>query len=390
MRLRHDPLEVVVNVRIVEALADALQGIASYVKQQGLNWQIHCVDAEEFTKMVRRGAPDSAITTISPKQPEMIAAVQRIGLPVVNLFHNLEPEIPSVLSDDESIGREAAEYLLRCGFRSFSFLGLSATWSDARQRGFMQALRLPARESLIDITPPLVLHARTINSVRSIRRRQKWLASLQLPSAVLVSNDFLATLLLNDCNALKIRVPEDLAVLGVDNLVRTCELARVPLSSVAQDFSRIGFEAARVLDLLVSKKARPRGPILVPPGNLAPRRSTDVLAFEDPHVSTAMRVIQQSAHAGLQMKELLRQVPVSRRWLDARFKTLVGHTPAEEIRRLRLERIRDLLSQTDLSVKEIAIRCGFTCGENMVRFFRDGYGVPPTVYRKQRNRIASA
>ena len=165
MRLPHDLLEVVVNVRIVEALSAVLNGIGSCVKQQGLSWQIRSVDSEEFGKIIRRGTPDGAITVISSDEQQLIAAVKRIGLPTVNLFHDLEPEVPSVLSDDEAIGRHAAKDLLRLGFRSMSFLGLAVRWSEARQRGFVQALQETSYGATPELSPPLVLHPRTINSV---------------------------------------------------------------------------------------------------------------------------------------------------------------------------------------------------------------------------------
>lgn len=383
LRPRNELLEIVVSFGVGEALADVLRGVVGYVKQQRLNWQIHCADADEFAQRIHRRAPDGAFTRIRPDQLDVIDAVRRSKLPIVNLLHNLEPAIPSVLSDDEAIGRSAAEYFLRAGFKSFAFLGLEANWSEARFLGFTQALQQSVKMSRATLHPELVLHYRSVNSTRSASRRKAWLRSLPGRTAVFVCCDLLGSHLLADAALLKLSAPDDVAVLGVDNLLPTCELAATPLSSIPQDFTRLGFESARLLHLQLSGKPREKGPVLLPPGAPVVRRSTDCLVFDDPHVSAAMRLIHQHAHVGLQMKELLRQVPVSRRWLDGRFKALIGHTPSEEIRRLRLEYIRSLLVQTDLSVKEIALRCGFTYGENMDRFFRDAYGVPPAIYRKQ-------
>jgi LacI family transcriptional regulator len=126
---------------------------------------------------------------------------------------------------------------------------------------------------------------------------------------------------------------------------------------------------------------RPPTPTVVPPAGVVARRSTNAFSFDDENVSAAMTLIHERAADGLTLKELLRHVPVSRRWLGVRFKQIVGRTASQEIRRLRLERVRDLLLSTDLTVQQIATRCGFSRSENLTRFFRDGYGVPPETYR---------
>jgi len=178
-------------------------------------------------------------------------------------------------------------------------------------------------------------------------------------------------------------VPQEAAILGVDNIISTCELARVPLSSVMQDFKRIGFEAARLLDETMRHRPRVAQAILVPPGAVVTRRSTEALAFEDPHISTAMQLIHRQVATGISIKELLRQIPVSRKWLDEQFKAVIGRTPSQEIRKLRLAAISDMLIKTDLNVRQIAQRCGFSNSENMIRFFRDAMGIPPQQFREQ-------
>jgi LacI family transcriptional regulator len=177
-------------------------------------------------------------------------------------------------------------------------------------------------------------------------------------------------------------VPEDAAILGVDNRAALCELARVPISSMKQDFPRLGFEAARLLDRAISRQRMPAGPVLVQPCGVAARRSTEVLAFEDEHVAAAMRLIHERGAQGLSIKELLRLIPVSRKWLDLQFKALIGHTPSQEIRNLRLAHIRELLMNSDLSIRQISQRCNFSNSENLIRFFRRAEGLPPQQFRE--------
>src|SRR5262249_23522532 len=150
------------------------------------------------------------------------------------------------------------------------------------------------------------------------------------------------------------------------NLIGICELAPVPVSSVPQDFFTIGVEAARILDMMMSGGKLPRhAPKLIPPKPIIVRRSTNVFAFEDKEVAAAMRIIHEQGGHGLGMKQLLSAVGVSRTWLDCRFRALTGHTPSEEIRRVRLQRVRELLTETELSVQDIAQRCGFGSSENL-------------------------
>ncbi len=179
-------------------------------------------------------------------------------------------------------------------------------------------------------------------------------------------------------------MPGNVALLGVDNFHAVCELAAVPLSSVAQDFFRMGREAAALLDHLMEHPGvRLTGPILIPPGRLHVRKSTDVLAFQDPIVVAALEIIHAHAATAISMKELLTRVPLSRKWLDHRFKQLVGRTPSEEIRRCRLLYVRELLTDTDMPLRQIAARCRFSCVQNLIRCFRSANGISPQAFRRQ-------
>lgn len=381
MKLHVGPRRILVGFRLVEALGQVLSGIGAYLKQRQCNWQIHCVDADEFASNLKRGTTDGALTVISPASPRLVKAVLGSGVPVVNMLHDLHPRLPSVLSDDPATGRAAARYLLGRGFRQFAFLGFNTRWSRARQQGFLDALGEAGCACQLCHRFADVADYRLLGSARSSAHLRRWVARLPKPAAVLACSDLVARSLLSACDEAQVRVPQDLAVLGVDNLVPTCELAPVPLSSVAQDSPGLGFAAARVRDRLMSTGRSPARAVLVPPGAVVGRRSTDVLAFDDEYVAAAMRVIHDRGADGITLPEVLRQVPVSRKWLDVRFKAVVGHTPAVEIRQVRAGRVEDLLLHTDLSVKQIAMRCGFSCPENMIRFFKAETGLPPQQYR---------
>jgi LacI family transcriptional regulator len=375
------PRRILIGIRLVEALREVLQGIASFMRTYHANWQLRCVDTEEFAQSLLQGGADGAITHVSPRRSNCIRQIQKAGVPTVNILHNAAPVLPSVSSNDADIGRAGAEYFLSCGFRSYGFVGVDFGWSQARQEGFSRSLQTNGQRH--DFSSIVFPHPdyRMLETGNFRSRLRRWVSKLTKPVGIMACSDIVARALLQACMDARIQVPEEVAILGVDNLVVVCELASVPLSSVAQDFPAIGFEAARMLDGLMSRGKPPSDAIHVAPGQVFVRRSTDVFAFDDADVANAMRLIHQKAGNGFCMKQLMNEMQVSRKWLDMRFKALIGRTASREIRRVRLNRVRDLLLSTDLSVQEVASRCGFGCAENMIRFFRVAQGMPPHAYR---------
>jgi LacI family transcriptional regulator len=177
-------------------------------------------------------------------------------------------------------------------------------------------------------------------------------------------------------------VPDQVAVVGVDNDQFLCDLADPPLSSVAPDSRRTGYEAAALLDRMMSGREQPRGQaIFVEPLGVVTRRSTDVQALGDPDVSAAVRFIREHACEGVSVKDLLAAVPLSRRVLEGRFRKLLGHTPHDEIARVRFERARQLLRETRLPLTEVARRSGFRNAEYLSTAFRRTFGTAPSAYR---------
>jgi LacI family transcriptional regulator len=179
-----------------------------------------------------------------------------------------------------------------------------------------------------------------------------------------------------------LRVPEDLAVLGVDDDPVLCELAVPPLSSIALDTRRIGFQGAVLLDRLMRGRPLPERPLLVGPLGVVARRSTDILALEDDLVAASARYIRENSHRALRVPDLLRNAGCSRRTLEVRFQEALGRTPYEEILRVRLGRVADLLVQTDWPLKKIALSSGFAYPEQMHAGFRRAFGTTPARYRR--------
>jgi len=191
--------------------------------------------------------------------------------------------------------------------------------------------------------------------------------------------------LLDACRRCAIAVPDEIAVIGVDNDELLCELSDPPLTSLIPNTHRTGYDAAALLDELMSGKRPPAQAHLVPPVGVATRQSTDVVAIEDRSVAMAMRHIREHACDGINVKDVLRAAPQSRRRLESAFRRLFGRTPHEEILRLQLDRAKHLLVATDLPLSEIAERAGFAHVEYLSVVFKKQFGVPPSRYRA-RNR----
>jgi LacI family transcriptional regulator len=178
-----------------------------------------------------------------------------------------------------------------------------------------------------------------------------------------------------------VAVPDELAVLGVDDDELLCDLADPPLSSVATGISAIGYMAAEILARMMAGERVPPGARRARPTGVVVRQSTDMLAIDDRHVSDALRYIRANAGRAIGVDDVLQAVPLSRRVLESRFKRLVGHTPHEEIVRVRLRRVAKMLIETELPLKSIASQTGFVHVQYMIYAFRKRNGMTPGQYR---------
>jgi LacI family transcriptional regulator len=199
-------------------------------------------------------------------------------------------------------------------------------------------------------------------------------------------NDDWGLLLLDACRHAGIVVPHEVAVIGVGNDDCLCDLADPPLSSVDLDPERVGYEAARRLDVMMSGRDRRPRQILVQPGGIAMRASTDVLATGDPVVVDALQFIRDRTSDGIRVADVLRHVGMSRGSLDGRMKAARGRTTGGEIRRARIERAKELLATTDVPIKAVAFHAGFRYPEYMMRTFRRVVGRTPADFRRRAGR----
>lgn len=324
----------------------------------------------ELDRMKPAGVVVQAMTS------DVSQALHARGVPAVNVADGeVEHPIPCVFSDHHAIGAAAAEHLLACGLRQFAFCGPAGHWySQQRRVGFEKALQASGIDALAGALEPSMYALYPTDA-------RPWVAGLPRPVGVLVANDHWAGLIIQAAVRQKLRVPEDIAVIGVDNDELLCDGAEVPLSSVAVDGLRVGYEAARTLGRLLDGQRDVPPVRLIPPLHVVPRKSTDLLAIDDPVVIDAMRFIRAHLAEPLSVETILDHMTVSRRQLEKRFQQVLGRSPAAEIRRIRVERARQLIQSSDHALSAIADLCGFNDVSMLGKAFRRETGVPPSQYR---------
>jgi LacI family transcriptional regulator len=304
------------------------------------------------------------------------------GLPVVDVSAaRLVPEAPYVETDDAAIAEAAAEHFAERDFRQVAFLGdRRFRWSENRQQAFRAAAA--ARRMAVDV----FRHARGYDDDDAV---EAWLSGLPKPVGLFCCYDIRGRQALDACRRAGIAVPDEVAVLGVDDDELLCGLASPPLSSVIPDAVGAGRLAAELLERLMRGDSLEREEWLLPPIGISTRLSTDVLAIDDELVVAAVREIRERACRGLRVTGVVKALGTTRRVLETRFTKRIGHTPHEEILRVQFRRVEQLLRETDLPLAEIAARAGFRHTEYMTVAFRRRHGLPPSQWRKRHRLPAS-
>ena len=312
-------------------------------------------------------------------EPRLLDQAERAGVPAVDIAPaDRRTVLPRVSTDDVAVGRLAAAHLLSLGLPHFAFYGTRAHYfSLLREKGFKDTLRAAG------LSCHVFLDGGAAGPPREEVGLQDWLSALPKPIGVLASTDSRALQLLALCRTLHVDVPASVAVLGVDNDDVFCELANPPLSSIALSTQRIGYEAARMLDRLMGGEQPAARQMLIPPAGVVPRRSSDLPAIFDADVAAAVRYISLHVQDDLQVADVLREVPLSRRSLEQRFRKALGRTPAAEIRRAQVEVARQMLSQTEEPMSRVALAAGFSNAKQLSASFHHETGVTPTAFRRQ-------
>jgi LacI family transcriptional regulator len=332
---------------------------------------------------------DGVLALCSRAAPWLVRVVKQLSIPVVDMWADYPAlRCPRVLLDHVAIGRVGAEHLLARGFRELLFYthALERRVASLRWQGFAAAAESAgarARQIVWDHRAPAP------NGQNRVDRLAKWLAAAPLPLGVMGSNDFIAGEVLEAAQLASLDVPRQVAVVGVDNDPLATDLAVVPLSSIHSAKESVGYEAAALLDRIIRGEPPPPGPVLVPPGRVVTRRSSDALAVRDADVAAAIKFIHERFRDPITVGEVAARYLVSRRHLQDCFLNETGRTISETITWKRLDHAQHLLLETVTKVELIAHESGLGTGENLCKIFRRHVGISPQAYREKYGRRAS-
>ena len=324
---------------------------------------------------------DGIIARIATKS--MAENLARFSVPVVNVSGiDVGADAPRVSMNYAAAAELAFEHFHVRGFRSFAYCGPpKLAYVEEHRRGF------EAIASEHGHTCRIHRPRRGAQAARSwqdqLDELGDWLEGLPKPVGIFTWSTHYAHQLIESARLRRIDVPEDAAILGGDDDELLNEMTNPPLSGVVTPSEQIGYAAAALLDELMRGEPAPSAPIIFDPHGIETRQSTDTLAIDDRDVAAAVRFIRENCTDSIQVADVLRHVPVSRRSLERRFTRILGRSPLAEIRRLRLQKATQLLLATDLPIPEVAARSGFGTPQYLSRIFNSHYGMTPSQFRQQ-------
>jgi LacI family transcriptional regulator len=306
-----------------------------------------------------------------------LSFLRQQNIPIVDTIDALPEaaDIPRIAPDDHAIGAMAAAYFLERQYQHFVYVVRSSTpYSVRREAAFTEAVAAAGHHVHRMDFPDTEDYDRDVIA---------WLRGLPKPFAAFGADDGMVRHLSDMCVQADVNVPQQAALLGVNNDELLCELSLVPISSIALPLEQIGYEAARLLKSLMRGKSPPSRPLLLAPMGVVTRASSDLHALHDVDIIAAMRFIQENADRPIDVADVADAAMLSRRTLQTRFSRTLGRTVLHEIEHARLERAKQMLTQTDLRAPEIARSAGFATALQMYRAFQRRLGTTPGEYRKQ-------
>ena len=362
-----------------------LIGVEKYTSVH-TNWQVH-VRLPDYI------ADKTPYTDSRFRLHEIDGVISRDAMNTLNILKIAKPKVVSdtrreripgcstIVTDSCAIGRMAANYFFGLGYRHFAYCGFQGLeWSRQRFESYAKSLHAHG----ID----LVFEYKDDSSAKSPSSTERWkisewLKQLPRPACVFACNDDRAMYILEACKIAGLNVPEEVAILGVDNDELVCNLSSPSLSSIELDFERAGFLAAEHLNALIEGCAE-HEIISVSPVEVIERRSTDILALDDPDVVAALIYIRNRFQRPIQVADVVKAANCSRRELEKRFKKFLNKTIKHEIERHRIDFIKKKLTNSNRPVYQIAGELEFTDPEHFSRYFKKATGKTPLEFRRDR------
>ena len=359
-----------------------LKGAARYAREH--HW--HLVADMIYTAKIPHGWRGDGILSFIGGRDDLADFILGSGLPAVEIsMVRNDIQLPRVEGDNLLIGRMAAEHFLERGFRHFAWAPfLDDVVNAERERGFTECLA--GHDRTCTTLPTEHGHRNDSTTMDWASRREhlvRIIKGMPNPLAVFAYNDCVAADVIDACDDAGLLVPEAVAVMGVDNDTLLCECLRVPLSSVCHDLEGMAYQAAALLDHMMSGGTPPKEMIRVPPKGLVTRRSTDIVAVDNLQLARALRYIRDHfADPLLGVEEVVAATDISRRQLEKAFRRELDRSLNEEIVRVRIEKVRHLLATTDMKVVDVAAATGFSRSSHLFRTFKKLTDIGPKTYRE--------
>ena len=302
------------------------------------------------------------------------------GIPAIVKGFKVEG-CPLLDADNRAIGIMGAEHLIDRGFRRFAYCGYDDLhWSVERGKAFAERVEQEAFDIFLYQQP----RARKQRSWDGeLAHMAQWLESLPTPIGIMACVDDRSQHVLHACKMVGLEVPAEVAIVGVDNDELICSLANPQLSSIALAAQRAGYETAGLLDRLMAGEKVDNPVIVTQPTHVVTRQSTDVMAMDDRMVAKALQYIRSHATDTIQVTDVINALPISRRALQKRFQAVLGRTILDEICHARVDMVAQMLTETNLSIAQIALACGYPGIDHISRSFGNIKHMSPLAYRKR-------
>jgi LacI family transcriptional regulator len=361
---------------------DILRGVTRYCRLYG-EWHIrqapayYRVGSGDKTAALKAFDPDGIIFMDTKHLAEQIPLLE---IPAIGVgIRKPISRVAKIIGNSQEIGQMAAMHFLERGFKNFAFCGFdNIHWSQNRCNAFVQFLERSGHSVDLYKQPRSRQHQ---SWNREMSYVIKWLKTLPYPIAIFCCNDERADNVIEACKEAQLKVPDEAAILGVDNEEVVCEIANPPISSIDLNFEKAGFEAAAMLDRWMRGENMANETIVFQPTRIIVRQSSNIFAIEDPDVARAVHFIRSHQNKFIQVPDVVKETTVAQRALQRKFNKILGHSINDEILSSRINYVCRMLVETNLSISQIVLKAGYSDINHISRCFKKIKGITPLAYR---------
>ncbi|MCK4999671.1 MAG: DNA-binding transcriptional regulator [Anaerohalosphaera sp.] len=386
--MTNTPIKIILLIETSRCFGrSVIRGISRYSRDHG-PWEfyrvpgMHRCDAGEKAPSLKK-LKEWGANGIIMREPHNIEQLKELKLPAI-ICPYLRKPMPNVITidgDHEAEGRMAAMYYIDRAFKNVAYVGLDDfAWSHGLARSFRKTADEAGVKAHVYHQPKKKSQRSWINEERIL---SEWLLGLEKPVGVFACTDERGRDCLQAASNAGLAVPDEVAVLGLDNDDMVCEITTPAMSSIIRSTETAGYRAAAMLDEQIRSGKRATGKVIIDPVRVVSRQSTDIFAIEDDEVAKAVSFIRTMALGNINVDDTVEVTTLSRRMLELRFKRSLGRSIAAEIRRVKLSEARKMLIETDFSVAKIAEKSGFTTVAYFSNFFSSAQGISPLEYRRR-------